>query len=112
MLSHTLGTPCPHDSQCPHLKAIKAVRQTAPLVQCLTNTVVSNITANALLASGATPAMCDTPAESYDFALIANEILINGGTPTAEQYEGMGRAIAGAQKQVLPGYLIRSRRGL
>lgn len=81
---------------------IAAFRTQVPLVQCLTNTVVSQITANALLAAGASPAMCDTPSESYDFAQIATGVLINAGTPTAEQYQGMRRAIAGASDAGTP----------
>lgn len=76
--------------------AVKAVRDTTPLVQCLTNTVVAEITANVLLAVGASPAMCDTPEEAGDFAAIASGVLINAGTPSSEQYEGMRAAIAGA----------------
>lgn len=82
--------------------AIEALRSHKPLVQCLTNTVVSNITANALLAAGATPAMCDTPSESYGFAQIASGVLINAGTPNAEQYQGMRQAIAGANDAGTP----------
>lgn len=81
---------------------IAAFRAQVPLVQCLTNTVVSQVTANALLAAGASPAMCDTPSESYDFAQIATGVLINAGTPTAEQYQGMRRAIAGANDAGTP----------
>lgn len=81
---------------------IAAFRTQVPLVQCLTNTVVSQITANALLAAGASPAMCDTPSESYDFAQIATGVLINAGTPTTEQYQGMRRAIAGANDAGTP----------
>lgn len=92
----------PSDSTTDVLAAITAVRTGTPLVQCLTNAVVSNITANALLAAGATPAMCDTPAESYDFARIATGVLVNGGAPSAEQYEGMRRAIAGANDAGTP----------
>ncbi|WP_421084016.1 hydroxyethylthiazole kinase [Rothia nasimurium] len=84
------------------LEAIKAMRKAAPLVQCLTNAVVSNITANALLAAGAAPAMCDTPDESFDFAQLASGVLINGGTPNPEQYEGMRQAIAGARQAGTP----------
>lgn len=78
------------------LRAHDAVRETAPLIQCLTNKVVSNISANALLAIGASPAMVDTPDESQDFAKIASGVLINCGTPNSEQYAGMREAIAGA----------------
>lgn len=92
----------PSDSTTNVLAAITAVRDNTPLVQCLTNAVVTNITANALLAAGAAPAMCDTPAESYDFARIATGALVNGGTPSAEQYEGMRQAIAGANDAGTP----------
>lgn len=76
--------------------AVSAVHEINPLVQCLTNSVVMEITANVLLAVGASPAMCDTPSESADFAAIASAVLINAGTPTRDQYEGMRQAIQGA----------------
>jgi hydroxyethylthiazole kinase len=57
-----------------------AVRDTAPLVHCLTNTVVQGITANALLAVGAAPAMVDEPQEAAEFAAIASAVLVNVGT--------------------------------
>ncbi|MBK4146184.1 hydroxyethylthiazole kinase [Corynebacterium macginleyi] len=78
------------------LRSHGAVRDTAPLIQCLTNKVVSNISANALLAIGASPAMVDTPGESRGFAQNASGVLINCGTPDTEQYFGMREAIAGA----------------
>lgn len=85
-----------------YLHALTYLRSTTPLVQCLTNTVVMQFTANALLAAGATPAMADTPAESYDFAQVANGVLINAGTPYAEQYRGMEQAVAGANAAGTP----------
>lgn len=57
-----------------------ALRDTAPLVHCLTNTVVQTITANALLAVGAAPAMVDEPKEAAEFAAIASAVLVNVGT--------------------------------
>lgn len=81
---------------------INALRAQKPLVQCLTNNVVSQITANALLAAGAEPVMCDTPYESFDFARIADGVLVNAGTPTDEQYSGMRQAIAGAAEAQTP----------
>lgn len=81
---------------------ISTFRENSPLVQCLTNMVVSQITANVLLAAGAAPAMCDTPSESRAFAQIADGVLINAGTPNAEQYQGMREAIAGANDSNTP----------
>ena len=43
---------------------LDAVHQQEPLVQCLTNVVVTNFTANALLAVGASAAMADLPGEA------------------------------------------------
>lgn len=76
---------------------VDRVRMQEPLVQCITNVVVSNFTANALLAMGASAAMADLPGEAGDFAKIANGLLVNLGTPYAEQRIGMLEAVAGAQ---------------
>lgn len=95
-------THCHDDLRAQIISAINSVRNTTPLVQCLTNEVVSTVTANALLAAGATPAMCDTPSESRGFAGIATGVLINAGTPNPSQYEGMREAIAGANDAGTP----------
>lgn len=65
------------------------LRETQPLVQCLTNPVTVNFVANGLLALGATPAMTDIPGEAGPFAHAASAVLINLGTPHAEQREAM-----------------------
>lgn len=54
-------------------------------MQCVTNSVVMPFTANALLAIGASPAMVDVPAEAGPFAEAADGLLVNLGTPYAEQ---------------------------
>ncbi|MGY1605961.1 hydroxyethylthiazole kinase [Geodermatophilus sp. SYSU D00700] len=71
----------------------------APLVHCLTNTVVQTLTANALLAVGAAPAMVDEPAEAEGFAAVASAVLVNVGTVnrrTAEAMRLAARSAAGA----------------
>jgi hydroxyethylthiazole kinase len=78
------------------IDALERVRQTSPLVQCITNTVVVNFTANVLLAVGAAPAMVDIVGEAEPFAAIASGLLINLGTPTPEQRASMIEAQAGA----------------
>jgi len=65
--------------------ALRRLRNEVPLVQCITNAVVTNFTANALLALGAAPAMVDLPEEAGPFAAVAGGVLVNLGTPTAEQ---------------------------
>lgn len=76
---------------------LEQLRSTRPLVQCLTNTVVSNFTANALLALGAAPAMTDIQGEAGPFAEIADGMLINLGTPDPEQRGAMREAAAARQ---------------
>lgn len=77
--------------------AVGEVRSAAPLVQCVTNSVVVNFTANALLAIGASPAMVDIPEESGVFASVADAVLINLGTPNAEQRAASVEAVAAAR---------------
>ncbi|WP_348789311.1 hydroxyethylthiazole kinase [Leifsonia sp. NPDC080035] len=74
----------------------QAVRAAGPLVQCLTNAVTTNFTANVLLALGAAPAMVDIPGEAGPFAAVASGVLINLGTPAAEQREAMLEAARAA----------------
>ncbi|KQN99631.1 MULTISPECIES: hydroxyethylthiazole kinase [unclassified Arthrobacter] len=68
---------------------LAALRDAVPLVQCITNAVVTNVTANVLLALGAAPAMVDIPGEARQFAPVASAVLVNLGTPTGSQREAM-----------------------
>ncbi|MGH8111643.1 MAG: hydroxyethylthiazole kinase [Rhodanobacteraceae bacterium] len=82
--------------------ALAALRERAPLVQCLTNIVVANFTANVLLAAGASPAMVDNPAEAGAFAGVASGILVNLGTPYPDTAAGMAAAVDGAESAGKP----------
>ena len=55
---------------------LNLVREATPLVQCITNKVVTNVTANTLLALGAAPAMVDIRGEAGVFAGIASGLLV------------------------------------
>ncbi len=81
---------------------LDAVRNQAPLVQCLTNHVVSGFTANVLLALGAAPAMVDIPDEAGPFASVASGVLINLGTLGGRQPEAMREAAAAAHAAGTP----------
>lgn len=76
--------------------ALEALRTHAPLVQCLTNIVVAQWTANTLLALGAAPAMVDNPREAAELAPAADAVLVNLGTPYAETVAAMGPAVVAA----------------
>jgi len=77
-------------------------RQRSPLVFCLTNTVVTNFTANVLLASGASPAMTNLPGEAGGFAAMASAVLVNLGTPSTEQMAAMEEAVLSASAAGTP----------
>ena len=59
---------------------ITSVKIQSPLVHSITNFVVMNNTANALLAVGASPIMAHAKAEVKDMVAIANAVVINIGT--------------------------------
>ncbi|MBN9643549.1 hydroxyethylthiazole kinase [Corynebacterium mendelii] len=69
--------------------ACRAAAENPSLVQCLTNPVVPEITANVLLACGHSPAMCDNTHEAVQFLGLADCALINLGNPTGDQLQAM-----------------------
>lgn len=82
--------------------ALDEVRSQSPLVQCITNSVVVNFTANTLLSLGAAAAMVDIPGEAGPFARVASGLLVNLGTPTTEQRDAMFEATAAANDAATP----------
>jgi hydroxyethylthiazole kinase len=82
--------------------ALNEVRSQTPLVQCITNSVVVNFTANVLLSLGAAPAMVDIPGEAGAFARVASGLLVNHGTPTQEQRDAMLMAAVAANNAATP----------
>ncbi|MFI5808811.1 hydroxyethylthiazole kinase [Streptomyces sp. NPDC051561] len=75
---------------------IASLRASAPLVHCLTNVVVSQFTANVLLAAGATPAMVHSAEEAGALARVAGGVLVNLGTVTSVTAEAMRVAVGEA----------------
>lgn len=82
--------------------ALEQFRATVPLVHCLTNTVVTNFTANVVLAAGGAPAMVDNPHEAGEFAAVAGGVLINLGTPQDHTVAAMRLAAAAANAHAVP----------
>ncbi|WP_378145091.1 hydroxyethylthiazole kinase [Cnuibacter sp. UC19_7] len=98
----SLLTRTPEDLLDLTCSALEEVRARTPLVQCITNSVVVNVTANSLLALGASAAMVDIPGEAGPFATVASGLLVNLGTPTAEQRDAMLEAVAAAGEAGTP----------
>jgi hydroxyethylthiazole kinase len=82
--------------------ALRLLAARRPLVHCLTNFVVGNFTANVLLAVGASPAMVENVAESGEFASVADAVLINLGTLSAEREQAMRAAARSASAHDRP----------
>jgi hydroxyethylthiazole kinase len=83
-------------------KSIEAIRQQAPVVHNITNYVVMNNTANALLAIGASPVMAHAQEEVEEMVDIASALVINIGTLSERWIYSMFKAVVQARKKGIP----------
>ncbi len=81
---------------------LSALRANNPLVHNITNFVVMNNTANALLAIGASPVMAHAVEEVVDMVAIASALVINMGTLNPQWAEGMIQAGIAATSKGIP----------
>jgi hydroxyethylthiazole kinase len=82
--------------------ALAEIRRTAPLVHNITNYVVMNNTANALLALGASPAMVHAVDEVEEFVGISRALVVNIGTLSAAWVAAMRAAADRAKRLGIP----------
>lgn len=78
-------------------EVLNQIRKASPLVHNITNYVVMNNTANALLAIGASPIMAHAEEEIEDIVSIASSIVINMGTLSEKWVNAMVLAIKKAK---------------
>ncbi len=78
------------------------VRSTAPIVHNITNHVVMNITANALLAAGASPIMAHAAGEMAEIVHIADALVLNIGTLSPDWISSMFLAGCAARRKGIP----------
>ena len=81
---------------------IERIRAEAPLIHNITNYVVMNTTANALLAIGASPVMSHAVEEVEEMTRMARALVINIGTLSAPWIEAMIRAGREANRNKIP----------
>lgn len=79
-----------------------SVREQSPLIHNITNFVVMNNTANALLAVGASPVMAHAVEEVEDMVNIASALVINMGTLSPQWVDAMLLAGEKARKKQVP----------
>ena len=82
--------------------AIAAVRTQSPLVHNITNYVVMNNSANALLAIGASPVMAHWVSEMEEMTAIAGALVLNIGTLDDKWIDGMLAAGKAAMRRDTP----------
>ncbi|RSK26404.1 hydroxyethylthiazole kinase [Bacillus sp. HMF5848] len=81
---------------------LNKVRQTNPLIHNITNVVVTNFTANGLLALGASPVMAYAKEEVADMAKIASALVLNIGTLDEDVVDAMILAGQSANEHGVP----------
>lgn len=81
---------------------LAAVRTRAPLVHNITNYVVMNNTANALLALGASPAMVHATEEVEEFVALSQALVVNIGTLSTPWIAAMKQAAGTATARNIP----------
>jgi len=81
---------------------VERLRAQAPLVHNITNYVVMNLTANALLALGASPVMAHAPEEVEEMTGLASALVLNIGTLSAPWITAMARAGVAARRKGIP----------
>jgi hydroxyethylthiazole kinase len=83
-------------------KAVGDIRTSSPVIHNITNYVVMNSTANALLAIGASPVMAHAEEEMIDMVNIASALVINIGTLSGPWVRSMFKAAQQAAKRSIP----------
>jgi hydroxyethylthiazole kinase len=78
------------------------VRDRAPRVHCITNTVAQQYTANMLLAAGAVPSMTIAREEIVSFVASADALLVNLGTLDAERRGAIDVALGAVHAARMP----------
>ena len=83
-------------------KVLNNIRIKSPLVHNITNYVVMNSTANALLAIGASPVMAHAKEETEDIVTISSSLVINMGTLSEKWVDSMLLAVKKAKETNTP----------
>ena len=78
------------------------VRETSPLVHCISNLVSANDCANIVLAAGASPIMADAPEEVEEITALSRALCLSLGTPNPRKAEAMVKAGRTAARLGLP----------
>ncbi|MGW9552070.1 hydroxyethylthiazole kinase [Citricoccus zhacaiensis] len=108
-----LGPDLAHDTDLVAVgPVIRAVRERAPLVHCITATVSMGIVADGLLAAGARPMMTETLAEAPVVTIVADALAVNLGTLSTDAMDGIPAVVEVAVRDGRPWVLDPTAIGL
>src|SRR5512142_254028 len=83
-------------------KDVERIRAESPLIHNITNYVVMNTTANALLAIGASPVMAHAVEEVAEMTGLARALVLNIGTLSTPWVDAMVQAGRAARRRGIP----------
>lgn len=83
-------------------EGVDRIRSTGPLVHNVTNLVAMTLSANVLIAAGASPIMSAAPEEAGELAAMSGALVVNIGTLTHDWIEGAEAAVGGAIRAKKP----------
>src|SRR6056297_1604522 len=84
------------------IQDLEELREKAPLIHNITNYVVMNSTANALISIGASPVMAHAVEEMEEMVGLASALVINIGTLSDKWIEAMHVAGKAAKSKGIP----------
>ncbi|MCH4249561.1 MAG: hydroxyethylthiazole kinase [Microbacteriaceae bacterium] len=87
-----------HDVALTPGSALAALREMHPLVHCITNRIANTLTANILLAVGASPCMADVPGEAERLTPSAGGLLINVASASGDRARASLRSVRAAEE--------------
>ena len=84
------------------LEIRKKLRETAPLIHCITNPVSINQCANTILSTGARPIMAEHPDEAEEITITAKALMLNIANITDARMKSIRLSAACADKNGIP----------
>ena len=78
------------------------IRETQPLIHCITNPISIHDCANVILATGARPIMAEHPKEVEEITAVSSALMLNLGNITDARIESMKRSMRTAMENKIP----------
>ena len=83
----------------------RQIKETMPLIHCITNPISIHDCANAILAAGARPIMAEHPKEAAQITASAQALVVNLGNITDARMESAGISMRTAREEGIPSLL-------